>query len=82
MQVAVKANARRLAGNEAANNDTAGFYPASYRLPNMIVVAASDQKDALASFSNYGATGVDLAEEDGLDREENDETPQVMITSD
>jgi subtilisin family serine protease len=49
------------AGNESANNDTTLQYPASYRLPNMIVVAASDQNDALASFSNYGATTVDLA---------------------
>ena len=49
------------AGNDAANNDTTPSYPASYRLANMIVVAASDQSDALASFSNYGATKVDLA---------------------
>jgi subtilisin family serine protease len=49
------------AGNESANNDTTLQYPASYRLPNMIVVAATDQNDALASFSNYGATTVDLA---------------------
>jgi subtilisin family serine protease len=49
------------AGNESANNDTTPTYPASYRLANMIVVAASDQNDALASFSNRGATTVDLA---------------------
>jgi subtilisin family serine protease len=49
------------AGNSANNNDAASFYPASYRLPNMIVVAATDQSDALASFSNYGAGTVDLA---------------------
>ena len=49
------------AGNDGANNDTIDDYPANYRLPNMIVVAASDQNDALASFSNYGATKVDLA---------------------
>ena len=49
------------AGNESSNNDTTLTYPASYRLPNMIVVAASDQNDALATFSNYGATTVDLA---------------------
>lgn len=49
------------AGNNSANNDSTAFYPASYRLPNMIAVAASDQNDALASFSNYGATTVDLA---------------------
>ena len=49
------------AGNSATNNDTTATYPASYRLPNMIVVAASDQNDQLASFSNYGATTVDVA---------------------
>jgi subtilisin family serine protease len=49
------------AGNNSADNDTTGFYPADYRLSNMIVVAASDQNDALASFSNYGASTVDLA---------------------
>ena len=49
------------AGNSGTNNDTTPTYPASYRLPNMIVVAASDQNDALASFSDYGATTVDLA---------------------
>ena len=49
------------AGNSSSNNDTTPDYPASYHLPNMIVVAASDQNDALASFSNYGPTTVDLA---------------------
>ncbi|MFO1513364.1 MAG: S8 family serine peptidase [Verrucomicrobiota bacterium] len=49
------------AGNSAINNDVTPFYPASDRLPNMIVVAASDQNDTLASFSNYGAGTVDLA---------------------
>ena len=49
------------AGNNTANNDTTAFYPASYRLTNMIVVAATDQNDALASFSDYGSNTVDLA---------------------
>jgi subtilisin family serine protease len=49
------------AGNDGADNDATPIYPASYRLANMIVVAASDQQDALAGFSNYGATTVDLA---------------------
>jgi len=49
------------AGNDSANNDTTMTYPAGYRLSNMIVVAASDQNDNLASFSSYGATTVDLA---------------------
>ena len=49
------------AGNNAANNDVTPVYPASYRLSNMIVVAASDQTDGLATFSDYGANTVDLA---------------------
>jgi len=49
------------AGNETNNNDTAPTYPASYRLTNMIVVAATDQNDALATFSNYGTNSVGLA---------------------
>lgn len=50
------------AGNEANNNDGAyPSYPASYNLPNIISVAATDDDDNLASFSNYGATSVDLA---------------------
>jgi subtilisin family serine protease len=35
--------------------------PASYRLPNMISVAAVDSSGNLSGFSNYGATTVDLA---------------------
>jgi subtilisin family serine protease len=49
------------AGNSSQNHDTTSSYPASYRLSNMIVVAASTQSDQLASFSDYGATTVDLA---------------------
>ena len=49
------------AGNNTANNDRTAFYPASYRLTNMIVVAATGQNDALASFSDYGTNTVDLA---------------------
>jgi subtilisin family serine protease len=48
------------AGNNTNNNDNTAIYPASYRLTNMIVVAATDQNDALASFSNYGTNTVDL----------------------
>jgi subtilisin family serine protease len=49
------------AGNSGTNNDVYPFYPASYDLPNVLVVAATDSADALASFSCYGATSVDLA---------------------
>jgi len=48
------------AGNDSVDIDTTPTYPASYGLPNMIVVAATDQNDALASFSNYGVGTVDL----------------------
>jgi len=36
------------------------FYPASYSLDNVIAVAATTSTDGLASFSNYGASSVDL----------------------
>ena len=49
------------AGNESNNNDSSPRYPAGYDLPNVISVAASDANDGLASFSNYGRAGVDLA---------------------
>jgi len=48
------------AGNSTNDNDTVPFYPAGYRLNNMIVVAATDQNDALAFFSDYGTNTVDL----------------------
>ncbi|MGH7993286.1 MAG: S8 family serine peptidase, partial [Limisphaerales bacterium] len=44
----------------SSDNDTTPVYPANYRLSNEIVVAATDQNDALASFSNYGTNTVDL----------------------
>ncbi len=49
------------AGNNGTNNDTLPSYPASYDCPNIIAVAATDNNDALASFSCYGAATVDLA---------------------
>jgi thermitase len=49
------------AGNEARDSDATTRYPSGYDLPNIIAVAATDNKDSLASFSNYGATSVDLA---------------------
>ncbi len=49
------------AGNESNNNDISPSYPASYDLPNIIAVAATDRDDKLAPFSNYGATTVDVA---------------------
>lgn len=48
------------AGNEENNNDIEPAYPGSYNLPNIISVAATDDSDNLASFSNYGAKSVDL----------------------
>jgi len=48
------------AGNSALNNDSSPSYPASYNLDNIIAVAATDSRDMRASFSNYGATSVDI----------------------
>ncbi len=49
------------AGNSGANTDSSPHYPSSYTHANIISVAASTSSDGLASFSNYGATSVDLA---------------------
>jgi alpha-tubulin suppressor-like RCC1 family protein len=49
------------AGNAAQNNDVIPTYPANYNNPNVIAVASSNSNDILSSFSNYGATNVDLA---------------------
>jgi subtilisin family serine protease len=48
-------------GNSTNNNDTTTpIYPASFDLDNIIAVAATTRNDALASFSSYGPTTVDL----------------------
>lgn len=49
------------AGNESTNNDEVPSYPASSPSSNVVSVAATNSRDALASFSNFGATSVDLA---------------------
>ena len=47
--------------NIGDDNDSSPVYPASYGYDNMVVVAATTRTDALASYSNFGATSVDLA---------------------
>ena len=49
------------AGNDANDNDENPFYPANYGFAGMVSVAASDNRDELADFSNYGGTTVHLA---------------------
>ena len=50
------------AGNDYGNNnDLSPHYPSSYDVPNVVAVAATDHRDQLAWFSNYGSTSVDLA---------------------
>jgi subtilisin family serine protease len=48
------------AGNSNVDNDATPHYPSSYTSTNIISVAATDQNDNRASFSNYGATSVDV----------------------
>ena len=48
------------AGNSGANNDTTASYPSNYPNANIIAVAATTNTGALASYSQYGATTVDL----------------------
>lgn len=56
------------AGNDSEDNDLVPHYPCNYDPPgegtgsvdNVICVAATDQADQLASFSDWGANSVDL----------------------
>ncbi|MEK2689449.1 S8 family serine peptidase [Bdellovibrio sp. GT3] len=49
------------AGNESNDNDANPTYPATYDVPNVLSVAAIDEKGSLASFSNYGKNKVHVA---------------------
>ena len=69
---AIAANPQTLfvisAGNDGVDNDFEPHYPCSYNplaegksaVDNVICVAATDQADQLASFSDWGASSVDL----------------------
>jgi len=49
------------AGNDGVNNETTPHWPCNFTQPNLICVAALDQNYALANFSDWGATSVDVA---------------------
>jgi hypothetical protein len=58
------------AGNDTQDNEAKPHYPCNYEpasspvsgaIDNVVCVAATNQADALASFSDWGATSVDLA---------------------
>ncbi|MDT7604510.1 MAG: hypothetical protein QOF61_2507, partial [Acidobacteriota bacterium] len=49
------------AGNSGQDIDAASHYPASFDLPNLVSVAATDGSDTLTSFSNWGATRASVA---------------------
>lgn len=42
------------AGNNGQNMEVSPLYPSSYKIPNVLSVASSDQNDVISSFSNYG----------------------------
>jgi subtilisin family serine protease len=49
------------AGNDSANIDLTPEYPASYSAATLISVAATDNRDLIAGFSNFGLASVNLA---------------------
>src|SRR6185295_17682428 len=50
------------AGNDDSNTDLAQLnYPANYDADNIVTVAATDRRDRLTSFSQYGPMSVDVA---------------------
>ena len=48
------------AGNSGTNNDANASYPSNYDSPNVIAVASITTTGSLSSFSQYGATTVDI----------------------
>ncbi|MCM4157705.1 peptidase S8 [Gramella sp. AN32] len=48
------------AGNDSNNNDASASYPGSYTNDNIISVASITKTGGLSSFSNFGATSVDI----------------------
>ena len=49
-------------GNQDSNLDFSGAtYPANYRVPNVLAVAATNRQDGIASFSTFGPVTVPLA---------------------
>lgn len=48
------------AGNNATNNDATASYPSGYSSANIIAVASITSTGGLSSFSQYGATTVDI----------------------
>lgn len=48
------------AGNDGTDNDVSPMYPCNIAASNIVCVAATTRADAIASFSNRGATSVDL----------------------
>lgn len=49
------------AGNNNSDNDVYPAYPASYNLHGIISVASTNESGQRSSFSNFGATSVDIA---------------------
>lgn len=48
------------AGNDGSNTDGSPHYPSAYDSPNIVSVAAVDNRGGLASFSNFGYNTVDV----------------------
>ena len=49
------------AGNNFSDTDVKKYYPANYKLDNIIAVAATNRSGELLPFSNYGKNSVDIA---------------------
>jgi len=49
------------AGNDGENIEKQGIYPAKFRLPNQLTVAASTEDDELLESSNWGHSSVHIA---------------------
>lgn len=48
------------AGNDAFDNDQTDSWPANYDVPNVMSIASTTSADTMSSFSQWGATTVDM----------------------
>jgi hypothetical protein len=49
------------AGNDGVNNDVTPYYPASFKIDNILSVTSTTRTDDFYGFHNYGASSVHLA---------------------
>jgi subtilisin family serine protease len=69
------------AGNEESNTDIDPFYPAGYKVDNIVSVASTTVDNRMSSFSKYGNGSVDIAAPGGSAESGENRDPHKDIVS-